>query len=81
MVNQPKWGAKLAFACVLALTCVVLTVYGIFGFGVFQSTSWHIQLDLPFPTYFVVGPIVQVILLTITLMFARYTRASLKELV
>ena len=80
MVNLPKWGAKLALACVLALICVVLTVYGIFGFGIFQSTSWHFQLDLPFPTYFVVGPIVQVILLTITLLFARYKRASLKEL-
>lgn len=80
MVNQPKWGAKLALACVLALICVVLTVYGIVGFGLFQFTSWHMRLDLPFPIYIVVVPIVQVILLTITLMFARYTRASLKEL-
>ncbi|MCP8322552.1 MAG: CPBP family intramembrane metalloprotease [Candidatus Methylarchaceae archaeon HK02M2] len=80
MVNQPKWGAKLAFACALALIGAVLTVYGIFGFGVFQFTTWHIMLDLPFPSYIVVTPIIQVILLTITIMFARYAHASLKEL-
>jgi len=79
-VNEPKWGAKLALAFVLAVICVVLTVYGILGFGIFQFTSWHIRLDLPFPMYIVVGPLVQVILLTVTLIFARYTRASLKDL-
>ena len=79
-MNEPKWGAKLALAFVLAVICVVLTVYGILGFGIFQFTSWHIRLDLPFPMYIVVGPLVQVILLTVTLIFARYTRASLKDL-
>ncbi len=79
-MNGPKWGAKLALAFVLVVICVVLTVYGIFGFGIFKFTSWHIQLDLPFPSYFVKTPIVQVILLTITLMFARYRGASLKDL-
>ena len=80
MVNQPKWGAKLAFACALALIGAVLTVYGIFGFGVFQFTTWHIRLNLPFPSYILITLIIQVILLTITLMFARYAHASLKEL-
>ena len=80
MVNHPRWGAKLAFALVLALTGAVLTVHGIFGFGLFETTSWHMRLDLPFPIQFVVVPILQVILLGITLLFARHTHASLDDL-
>ena len=80
MVNRSKWGAKLAMVYSIAAIGVVLIVYRIFGFGIFQSTSWHIQLNLPFPADFVVGPIVEVILLTLTLLLARYKRASLKEL-
>ena len=80
MINQSKWGAKLAVACVIALIAIVLTVHGIFGLGIFRSTSWHMQLDLPFPLYIVAVPITQVLFLAITLMFARYKRAGLNEL-
>lgn len=80
MTDQPKWGAKTAFACAIALIVSVLIIYSLFGFGVFQFTSWHIRLDLPVPVYIVKTPLVQVILLAITLMFAKYKGASLKEL-
>ncbi len=80
MANQPKWGAKLALAYSLAATAVVIIVHSIFGFGIFQSTPWHIHLDLPFPADFLVGPIVETILLTMVLLFARYKDAGWKEL-
>jgi membrane protease YdiL (CAAX protease family) len=80
MPNQSKWGAKLALAYSLAATAVVIIVHSIFGFGIFQSTPWHIQLDLPFPSDFVVGPILEASLLTMVLLFARYKDAGLKEL-
>ena len=79
-MNNPKWGAKLALACSLALTVAVITVHGVLGFGFIQFTSWNLRLDLPLPIYIVVVPIVQVIMLTITLIFARYAHASLKDL-
>jgi membrane protease YdiL (CAAX protease family) len=59
---------------------VVLIIYRIFGFGIFQHTSWHIRLNLPFPADFIVGPIVEVILLAMTLLLARYKGAGLKDL-
>jgi hypothetical protein len=80
MTNQPKWGAKLALAYSLATIAVVIIVHSTFGFGIFQSTPWHIQLDLPFPADFVVGPIVETSLLTMVLLFARYKNAGLKHL-
>jgi membrane protease YdiL (CAAX protease family) len=80
MVNQPKWGARIAFACAVSLIGAVFAVHSVVGFGLFQFAPWHMQLELPFPIYILFGPILQVILLTITLVFARYSRASLKDM-
>ena len=80
MENQPKWDAKLALACFLALTIMVITVYSIFGFGLFQFTSWHLQLDMPLPIYIIVVPIVEVLVIAITLLFARNRHADLNDL-
>jgi hypothetical protein len=71
MENQSKWGAKLALACSLALLGAVLTVYVMVG---------YVALDLPFPIGLVVVPIDEVIVLAVTLLFARYKGASLKKL-
>jgi len=69
--NQSKWGAKLALACSLALLGTVLTVYFIVG---------YVALDLPFPIGLVVVPTDEIIVLAVTLLFARYKGASLKKL-
>jgi membrane protease YdiL (CAAX protease family) len=69
--NQSKWGAKLALACSLALLGVVLTVYVMVG---------YLVLDLPFPIGLIVVPIDEIIVLAVTLLFARYKGASLKKL-
>jgi len=80
MENQPKWDAKPALACFLILTIIVLTVYSIFGFGLFQFTSRHFHLDLPLPVYIIVVPIVEILVIAITLLFARYKHANLSDL-
>jgi len=64
-------GAKLALACSLALLGAVLTVYVMVG---------YVALDLPFPIGLVVVPIDEIIVLAVTLLFARYKGASLKKL-
>jgi len=69
--NQSKWGAKLALACSLALLGAVLTVYVVVA---------YVALDLPFPIGLVVVPIHEIIVLAVTLLFARYKGASLKKL-
>lgn len=71
MESQSKWGAKLALACSLALLGVVLTVYVMVG---------YVALDLSFPIGLVVVPIDDIIVLAVTLLFARYKGASLKKL-
>ena len=71
MKNQSKWGAKLALACSLALLGVILTVYFMVE---------YVTLDLPFPIGLIVVPIDEIIVLAITLLFARYKGAGLRKL-
>jgi hypothetical protein len=80
MENQPKWGAKIAVAGALTITVTVFIVHSIFGFGIFQFTSWHVELYSPFTRYMIVVPIIEVLILAETLVFARYKSASLKDL-
>jgi len=69
--NQSKWGAKLALACSLALLGAVLTVYVMVR---------YLTLDLPFPIGLLAIPIDEIIVLTVTLLFARYEGTNLKKL-
>jgi membrane protease YdiL (CAAX protease family) len=80
MENQPKWGAKIAIAAALMITVTVFIVHSIFGFGIFQFTSWHIEFYSPFTRYMIVVPIIEVLILGEILVFARYKRASLNDL-
>lgn len=76
MDSQSNWGAKLALLSYFVLI------------GGMSLASFVVQLllpgivtgDLPFPTGLVILPVVDVTSLGITLLFARYKGAGLKEL-
>ncbi|UCC33704.1 MAG: CPBP family intramembrane metalloprotease [Candidatus Bathyarchaeota archaeon] len=78
MEDQSKWKAKLALACFFAL------VGGIFvGSLILGVVSLGMGIDIlnpPFPIALISIPINETIILGITLLFARYKGASLKEL-
>lgn len=78
MENQPKWKAKAALACYLALVGGLLTV---------SLVVWLVlsgmgidYLDLPFPLALISLPVNEALIVVITLLFARHKGASLKEL-
>ena len=76
--NQSDWRAKLALACYFAL------IGGIFlGSFVVELVLFGMRidyLDLPFPIALISVPVSDTIILGVTLVFARYKRASLKKL-
>ncbi|UCE28967.1 MAG: CPBP family intramembrane metalloprotease [Candidatus Bathyarchaeota archaeon] len=77
--NQPKWAAKVALACFLALVGGVLL--GSLAVGLVLSSMGAIRPEnLPFPIALISLPVNETIFLAITLLFARYKGASLKEL-
>jgi len=78
MENQPKWKAKAALACYLALVGGLLTAslvvwLVLFGMGIDY-------IDLPFPLALISLPVNEALIVVITLLFARHKGASLKEL-
>lgn len=78
MEDQFKWKAKLALACYFALIGGVLAASIMVEFALFAMRIDY--LDLSFPIVFVSLPVNEIIILGITLLFARYRGASLKEL-
>ncbi|MFQ6064765.1 MAG: lysostaphin resistance A-like protein [Candidatus Bathyarchaeia archaeon] len=78
MEEQPKWRAKLALACYFAL------VGGILAAALMVNLALFVRgvdlLDPPFPTALVSIPVNEITTLGVTLLFARYKGASLKEL-
>jgi len=78
MGNQTEWKAKLAFACYLALVGAVLLGSIILALVLFGLRIDY--LDLPFPIAIVALPINETIFLGVTLLFARYKHAGLKNL-
>ena len=78
MENQPKWRAKLALACYFAL------IGGIFVGALIVDLvllGMNIDfLDLPFPIALISVPVNETIILAVTLLFAGYKGASLKNL-
>ena len=76
MVNQSKWGAKLALISYL----VLFGGMGMASFIVWLLLSGMGTTDLPFPIGLISLPVASVTILGITLLFARYKDAGLKEL-
>jgi len=78
METQPKWKAKAALACFLALVGGILLgslVVGLVLLGIGID-----YLSLPFPIALISLPVNETIFVVITLLFAKYKGASLKEL-
>ena len=81
MEDQPAWRAKLALACYFALVggivlgsfIVTFILIGLYGLRTDYS-------DLPFPMALISLPINEGITLGVTLLFARYKGASLRDL-
>jgi len=78
MENQPKWKAKLALACYFALIGGILMASIMVELTLFAMNIDY--LDLSFPIVFISLPVNEMIILGITLLFARYRGVSLKEL-
>lgn len=78
MENQPKWKAKAALACYLALVGGLLTVSLVVWLVL--SGMGTDYLDLPFPLALISLPVNEALIVVITLLFARHKGASLKEL-
>lgn len=78
MENQPKWTAKVALACFLALVGGILL--GSLVVGLVLLGMGIDYLSLPFPIALISLPVNETIFVVITLLFAKYKGASLKEL-
>ena len=78
MENQPKWKAKAALACFLALVGGILL--GSLVVGLVLLGMGIDYLSLPFPIALISLPVNETIFVVITLLFAKYKGASLKEL-
>lgn len=78
MENQPKWKAKVALACFLALVGGILL--GSLVVGLVLLGMGIDYLSLPFPIALISLPVNETIFVVITLLFAKYKGASLKEL-
>jgi membrane protease YdiL (CAAX protease family) len=81
MENQPIWKAKSAVLCYIALAAGILlgsiiVVIIMFGLGL---DALEIQ-EMSFPLALISLPVTEGIILAITLLFARYKGAGLKEL-
>ena len=79
MENQPKWKAKAALACYLALVGGLLLGSLVVGLVLLGMEIIHVE-DLPFPLALISIPVNETIFVVITLLFARHKSASLKEL-
>ena len=79
MGSKSRWTAKLAFVFYLALLVVIL--FGGLSLRFILSSVMKIDvLEPPFPTSFLFVPVLEVMYLIVTLLFARYKGASLEEL-
>jgi membrane protease YdiL (CAAX protease family) len=78
MESQSKWKAKIALACYFALIGGILVGSIILALLLFVMGIDY--MNSPFPVALIGTPINEAIILGITLLFARYKSASLKEL-
>ena len=78
MEDQPKWTARSALACFLVLVAGLFVgsfIVGLILFGLKVDYS-----DLPFSFALVALPVNETIILGVTLLFARYKGAGLRDL-
>jgi len=81
MENQSVWRAKLALACYFALVGGILLGSFIVAFVLIGMYGLNVDyVDLPFPIALISLPINETIILGITLLFAKYRGAGLREL-
>jgi membrane protease YdiL (CAAX protease family) len=78
MESQFGWRAKLSLACYFVL--VIGLLMGALMVELILLSMRIDYLDLPFPIAFISLPINETIVLGVTLLFARHTDASLREL-
>ena len=79
MESQPKWKAKVSFACYLALIGGILLSSLVVALVLLSMGIIHVE-DLPFPVSLISLPVNETLIVVITLLFAKYKGASLKEL-
>ena len=79
MESQPKWKAKVSFACYLALIGGILLSSLVVGLVLLSMGIFHVE-DLPFPVALISLPVNETLIVVITLLFAKYKGVSLKEL-
>jgi membrane protease YdiL (CAAX protease family) len=81
MGNQSMWRAKLALACYFALVGGILLGSFILAFVLIGMYGLRTDyMDLPFPIALISLPINEGIILGVTLLFAKYKGAGLREL-
>lgn len=81
MEKQLLWGSKLALVCYLALVGGILLGSFITAFVLIGMYGLRTDYtDLPFPIALISLPINEAMILGVTLLFARYKGAGLKEL-
>ncbi len=81
MENQSEWRAKIALVCYFALVGGILLgslIVGLVLFG--MRIDVQAPADLPFSIALLSIPVNEAVILGVTLLFARYKGASLKEL-
>ena len=79
MENQPKWKAKAALSCYLALVGGLLLGSLVVGLVLLGMEIIRVE-DLPFPVALISLPVNETLIVVITLLFAKYKGANLKEL-
>lgn len=79
METQPKWKAKVALSCYLALVGGILLGSLLVGFVLLGMGTIYVE-NLPFPVALISLPVNETLIVVITLLFAKYKGASLKEL-
>jgi membrane protease YdiL (CAAX protease family) len=78
-MNESRWGAEIAFTLALTITVTVIIVHGIFGLGIIRS-PWQIEINSTYTKYMIVVPIIEILIIVETLLFARNKGLSLEDL-
>lgn len=78
MKNPSKWTARLSFVCYVAVFGGSVGASFVVAF-ILEAMKIDV-LNLPYPAALFIFPITESVILLVTMLFARYKRASLREL-
>jgi membrane protease YdiL (CAAX protease family) len=78
-MNESRWGVVTAFTLALVITVTAIVVHSIFGLGILHA-PWQIELNSTFTKYMIVVPIIEILIIVETLIFARNIGVSLVDL-